>query len=147
MYKRIRKLILLIILSFFITGCKNYRSFIYKVESGDRIRIELETSNGYDIDGDLPFTIKKDNEKLCQGTFIDLEDYDKYVKMVNDENINKIITNGNKNGMTYLFYNHNNEEWNYIIKINDSKTAVLIGNVISQDSAEQCFNRLSMNVE
>ena len=49
--------------------------------------------------------------------------------------------------MTYLFYNHNNEEWNYIIKINDSKTAVLIGNVISQDSAEQCFNRLSMNVE
>ena len=30
---------------------------------------------------------------------------------------------------------------------NDSKTAVLIGNVISQKSAEQCFDKLSMNVE
>ena len=147
MQKKITKLFLLLIITFFISGCKSYRSFTYKVETGDRIRVELDTSNGYEIDGDLPFTIKKDGEKLCQGTFINLDDYDKYINTVNDKNINEIITSGNKNGMTYLFYNHNDEEWNYIIKINDSKTAVLIGNVISQKSAEQCFDKLSMNVE
>lgn len=147
MKNKLLKLSLLFITFFTICGCKNYKAFTYKVETGDRIRVELDKSNGYNIDGNLPFTITKDNETVSQGSFISLDDYESYINVINNSESNTIISNGKKDGMIYMFYSHNSQEWNYIIKIENTNTAVLLGNIVSQESAEKCFNKLSISLE
>ena len=100
-----------------VTGCNTTKSYTYNVETGDSIKVKLNTSDGYDITSDLPFTISKDGKTLSQGTFITLDGYNQYLKLVNQDSNSKILNKGNKNGVEYLFYSYNNSEYNYIIKI------------------------------
>ncbi len=132
---------------FTLTGCSTSLAYTFKVETGDKIKIELNTTGGYSMTSNLPFVISKDEESLSQGIFISSDQYDQYISSVNNDSNAKIIENTTKDGIEYTFYSYNNSEWNYIIKINNSNTGLLIGNPISQESAEECFGRLTITKE
>ena len=125
------------------TGCTTTKSYTFKVETGDNIEVKLDASDGYDITSDLPFTISKDGEDLSQGTFITLDGYDYYITGVNNNSDAKIIDSGTKNGLEYTFYSYDSE-YNYIIKVKDSNTGLVIGNIVSEESAKECFDRLTI---
>ena len=129
-----------------VTGCTTTKSYTYGVETGDSIKIELNTSDGYDITSNLPFTISKEDKILSQGTFITLDAYNQYLAAVNGDLNSKILDSGSKGGITYTFYSYNNSEFNYIIKIDGSKTGILLGNQNSQIEAQECFNRLTFSL-
>ncbi len=147
MKKLIRMLSVIFILTLTLTGCTTSKSFIYKVQTGDSVEVKLDTSNGYNLSSDLPFTISKDNTKLSQGTFITMDGYNQYIELVNNDTNSKIIDSGNKNGITYTFYTYNNSEFNYVIKINNSNTGILLGNPNSQKEAKEIFERLTFSLE
>lgn len=147
MKKLIRLLSVIFILTLILTGCTTSKSFIYKVQTGDSVKVKLDTSNGYNLSSDLPFTISKDNTKLSQGTFITMDGYNQYIELVNNDTNSKIIDSGNKNGITYTFYTYNNSEFNYVIKINNSNTGILLGNPNSQKEAEEIFEKLTFSLE
>lgn len=147
MKKLIRVLSVIFILTLILTGCTTSKSFIYKVQTGDSVEVKLDTSNGYNLSSDLPFTISKDNTKLSQGTFITMDGYNQYIELVNNDTNSKIIDSGNKNGITYTFYTYNNSEFNYVIKINNSNTGILLGNPNSQKEAEEIFEKLTFSLE
>lgn len=147
MKKLIRMLSVIFILTLTLTGCTTSKSFIYKVQAGDSVEVKLDTSNGYNLSSDLPFTISKDNTKLSQGTFITMDGYNQYIELVNNDTNSKIIDSGNKNGITYTFYTYNNSEFNYVIKINNSNTGILLGNPNSQKEAKEIFERLTFSLE
>lgn len=147
MKKLIRVLSVIFILTLILTGCTTSKSFIYKVQTGDSVEVKLDTSNGYNLSSDLPFTISKDNTKLSQGTFITMDGYNQYIELVNNDSNSKIIDSGNKNGITYTFYTYNNSEFNYVIKINNSNTGILLGNPNSQKEAEEIFEKLTFSLE
>lgn len=147
MKKLIRVLSVIFILTLILTGCTTSKSFIYKVQTGDSVEVKLDTSNGYNLSSDLPFTISKDNTKLSQGTFITMDGYNQYIELVNNDTNSKIIDSGNKNGITYTFYTYNNSEFNYVIKINNSNTGILLGNPNSQKEAKEIFERLTFSLE
>ena len=128
-----------------LTGCTTTKSYTFKVETGDEIEVKLNTNDGYDITSDLPFSILKDEETLSQGTFITIDQYNQYISSVNNDSNSKIIESTTKNGLEYTFYSYNDSEWNYVIKVADSSTGLLIGNPISEESAKECFNRLTIN--
>lgn len=130
-----------------ITGCSSFKAYTFTVETGDKIKVKLDTSDGYDITSDLPFTITQDEETLSQGTFITLDGYNQYIAVVNSDSNAEIIDSGNKDGITYTFYSYNDSEFNYIIKIDDSNTGILLGNPISEESAKECFERLTISKE
>jgi len=69
------------------------------------------------------------------------------LNVVNNDPSSSIIENNSKDNLKYLFYNYNNSEWNYIIKINNSNTGVLLGSNVSIDSARDCFDRLEFIIE
>lgn len=129
-----------------ITGCASTKSYTYSVQTGDKVKIELNTSNGHDITSNLPFTISKDDKTLSQGTFITIDGYNQYVNAVNNDSKASIIENGSKDGITYIFYSYNDSEFNYIIKIDGSNTGILLGNSNSKQEAKDCFNRLSISL-
>lgn len=147
MKRKLRLFLLAIVAIFLVTGCTTSKSFTYTVTTGDKIKVELNTTDGYDISSNVPFEISKDGETLSQGTFITLDGYEQYLEAVRSDSNAKVIDNGNKNGATYMFYSYNNSEFNYIIKVNGSQTGILLGNPNSQTEAEEVFNLLTFSEE
>lgn len=130
-----------------VTGCSTNKAFTWDVATGDKIKIQLETTDGYDITSELPFAVSKGGETLSQGTFVTIDGYNQYMNAVKIDSNAKVIDNGTKNGVTYTFYSVNNSEFNYLIKIDNSNTGILLGNPNSQAEAEEVFNRLTISKE
>lgn len=145
MKKIIMSISLIGIMLLSLTGCTKTMSYTYKVETGDNVKITLKTNDGYSFTSDLPFVISKDGSKLSQGTFINSSYYDQYVDSAT--NTGKIIDKGSNDDIEYVFYSYNDTEYNYIIKIKNSNTSLLLGNPNSQEEAEKCFKLLSFNLE
>ena len=64
-----------------LAGCSvtKTKSLTYEVETGDNIKVTLDTSDGYSIQSDLPFTITKDGTEIMSGTFVTDDGYEYYV--------------------------------------------------------------------
>lgn len=133
----------LALILFVTTGCTSSKSFTYNVTTGDKIEVKLNTSNGYDLTSNVPFKITKDNQTLSQGSFITLEGYNEYVVALPKNSNVKVLEQKSENGLEYLFYSYNDSEYNYVIKISNSNTGILLGNNVSEESAKECFRRLT----
>ena len=129
------------------TGCSTSITLTWDVETGDSIKIKLDTTDGYDMTSELPFSISKDGESLSQGTFITIDGYNQYMNAVETDPTANVIETDTRNGITYTFYSVNNSEFNYIIKIDGSNTGILLGNPNSKAEAEEIFNRLTISVK
>lgn len=148
------KKIIVLIVSFVLlmsltTGCNtNFsKSYTFDVETGDSIKVELDATDDYDLSSEMPFAISCDDEVLSQGTFIFAEEYEEYVEAVlSDENA-KLLDSGKKDGNDYYFWSYKDSEWNYVIKIKDSNTGIVLGNPVSEESAKECFDRLTISLE
>ena len=149
---RMKKIITLLLctcmFAFVLTGCTSFKSYTYNVDTGDQIELRLDTTGGYDISSDLPFTISKDGETLSQGSFIVGEGYDYYEAAIGSDSAAEVIEEKSRNGLEYIFYSYDGAsgmEYNYVIKIVGSDTALLIANTVSEESARECFERLTIS--
>lgn len=130
-----------------LTGCTKSKSYTFTVETGDKVKVQLNTTDGYDLSSDLPFTISKNGNTLSQGTFITTDGYNQYIDVVNSDSNARILDSGTKDGISYTFYSYNDSEFNYVIKIDDSNTGILLGNPNSQEEAKKCFELLIFTLE
>lgn len=134
-----------LLLSF--TGCTTTKSFTYSVETGDSIKITLDTSDGYDLSSDLPFTVSKDGETLMQGTFIQGEYYEQYVDLAKTDSSCTVLDESSDGNIEYVFYSVNDSEYDYVVSIKNSNTALVLGSQKSQSEAEECFKLLTFSAE
>ena len=130
-----------------LAGCTTTKSYTFSVETDDKIKVELNTTDGYDLSSDLPFTVSKDGKTLSQGTFMEVSYYDEYVNAANTDSLAKVIDQGSKGEIEYVFYSYNDSEYNYIIKVKNSNTGIILGNPNSQEEAEKCFELLTFTLE
>lgn len=130
-----------------LTGCTKSKSYTFSVETGDKIEIKLNSTDGYDLSSTLPFTISKDGNTLSQGTFITISSYNEYVNAAKTDSLAKVIDESSKDNIEYVFYSYNNSEYNYVIKVKNSNTGILLGNPNSQEEAEKCFELLTFSLE
>ena len=150
MKKKISIFMICISIMLMAVGCGNIsssKSYTFTVETGDAVKIELDTSDNYDISSDLPFAITKDDEVLSQGTFMQGEMYNQYVESIDGDAKAKVIDTGKVGENEYLFYEYDNSEFNYVVLVGDSKTGLIIGNNVSEESAKECFERLTITLE
>lgn len=131
-----------------LVGCdvRASKSFTFNVDTGDTIEVSLDTTDAYDLSSDLPFAISCDGEKLTQGTFVDGEVYEQYVRNVEHDANAELLDSGKKDGNEYIFWCYDDEEYNYLVLVADSDTCVLLGNITSERSAKKCFERLTISV-
>ena len=59
MKRKIRYIGLILAVLFMITGCTTAQAYTFDVETGDMIRVELNTTGGYDLSSEVPFTISR----------------------------------------------------------------------------------------
>ncbi len=144
-----KRLVCSILVAMFVllaAGCTSSKTVTYNVETGDSISIKLDTSEGYDISTDVPFTISQNDETISQGTFITAESYQQYVDAVKSTEGVTIIDSGENDTCEYLMWNNNDTEYDYVVLIKESDTGVLIGNNVSEKSAKECFDRLTISI-
>lgn len=147
MKKNIIKVCMVFMMMFLLVGCTTKKIVTFEVQTGDKIKVELNTKDKYDITVNVPFSIMKEEQTLSDGTFITLDGYQSYLNSINSDSAAAIIDSGEKNGVTYTFYSYNNKEFNYLIKVNNSSTAILLGNSHSEEEAKECFERLTFSKE
>lgn len=137
----------LAIISVMFAGCgtSSSKAYTFTVNNGDKIKIEVNTSDDYDISSEVPFTISCNGDALSQGSFILGEAYEQYVAVVETDDNAELLDSGTKDGNEYIFWCYNGSEYNYAILIKDSSTGIVLGNPISQESAQECFNRLTIS--
>lgn len=132
-----------------LTACstKSSKAYTVTVDNGDKIKVALNTEDNYDLSSEVPFTISRDGKTLSQGSFVLAESYQQYVGVVNTDENAKLIASGTKDGNEYIFWGYNDSEFNYAILIKGSNTGVVIDNPVSEESAKEGFDRMTISVE
>lgn len=146
--KKLICLIMVICIAAACIGCtsKFTKSITYSVETGEKVKVSMEATDGYDLTGENepPFIITYNGEQLSHGTFIGGEFYESYEQIVKEDPNAKQLAAGELNGGKYLFWSYGENEFNYIILLKGGKTAVILGNNTSEESAKAVFERLTI---
>ena len=154
--KKIRIMVIVVMLLglilFVLTGCekKTSKSYVFSVDTGDKIEIKMDTTGGdYDLTSKLPIEFSIDDEVVSQGTFGTEDAYDLYSDIWESDENAKLIEKKSRDNIKYIFYEYNGEagtEYDYVIKIKHSDTCFILGNIESKSSAIEIFNRLEFIV-
>lgn len=130
-------------------GCTTSSSmtYLFSVDNGDSVKITLDTTDHYKMTSEVPFTISHDGETLSQGAFIQGEAYSEYINAVERDEKAYVLDSGTKDGNEYEFWKYNDSEYNYVIKVAGTNTGIVLGNNVSQESAQECFNRLTISAK
>lgn len=147
MKNKILTVLITVMVMVWFTGCNTSLSYTYKVSTGDNVKIELDTTDGYSITSKVPFEISKDGDVLSNGTFIDSKQYDSYVNVINSDENAKLLDESSNDNIKYVFWNYNDTEYNYVILIQESKTGIVLGNTVSEECAKEVFKRLKITLE
>ena len=122
----------------------------FALETGDEVKVEFNTTDGYNIIKDVPFEITLNNETQTVGTFITKDMVAEHVKLIASGDPNaEFIETDVKDGTEYTFWSYDNEEYkeyNIVASIKDSNIGILLGNPISEESARECFDRLTISM-
>lgn len=151
--KKIRRNGICFILSVFLltllSGCStsSSKAFTFSVDTGDSVQVRLVTSDGYDLSSDVPFVISHEGKTLSQGAFMPRESYEQFVGAIESDENAVLLDSGTKDGNDYIFWSYNDSEFDYAILIDGSNTGIVLGNIVSQESAVECFNRLTVSAE
>ncbi len=132
-----------------LTACttSSSMSFTFDIDNGDKVKIELDTSTGYKLSSDVPFEISYKDKNVTTGSFMHSEGYDYYLEAAQTDSGVEDFESGSKDGNDYFYWNYNDKEFNYVIAVDGSDTVVIIGNQVSEESAEDVFERLTITAE
>ena len=126
------------------------KSYTFNVETGDTIKVKLDTSNGMSLSQkDGQFTVKKDEENILQGMFIHETGYNSYLAIKGQQGM-RVLEDTEKDGNTYYMYEIEGEsgtEENFVVWIRDSKTGMLIASLAGQEKAKEAFESLTITKE
>ena len=147
MKKRLVYVFTILSIMILFVGCGNTKTsntYTFNVETGDSVKVKLDTSDKYNITSEVPFEISQDGDVKSQGTFIFGEAYEQYKDVVDTDENAELLDSGNKDGNEYVFWSYNDSEYNYAILIKGSSTGLILANDVSEESAKECFNRLTI---
>jgi len=137
----------------YLAGCKanSSMSFTYSVTTGDKVKVTLNTTDGYTMNTENPFVVSKDGEEILTCQFLTKGGYEYYSDLINDEILEsqngRIIESGNKNNFDYIFYTieSNFVENDFFVRLND-QTSLIIGSLASEEEAKKCFDSLTFEI-
>lgn len=130
-------------------ACSTQKAVTYQVDTGDSVKIAINTKDGFDITMDVPFTVSKEEAAIFTGSFIYAEYYDVYRQVVEEDSNVVLLDEGSKDGNDYFFYSFEGNigtEYNYIIMINDSKTAIAMSSLVGEKEASEAFEAMTISL-
>lgn len=130
-----------------LTSCTYLdHSGTFNVETGDKIKVTVDAKAGYDLSLDVPFTISKDDEKIFSGTFLYQDLYSGYRDAFDAEPSAELVDEGEKDGNEYFAFTVGGE-CDYLVKVADSSTALMLSSTAGADAAQQAFESITIASE
>lgn len=133
------------------SGCSTNanKSVTYQVDNGDSVKITIDTKAGFDISMDVPFTVTKGDTTIFNGSFIYAEYYDTYREIIDTDSNAALLDEGSKDGNKYFFYSfegNSGTEYDYIILVQNSQTAIAMASLVGEKEALEAFNAMTISL-
>ncbi|MCH5298732.1 MAG: hypothetical protein J1E96_03110 [Ruminococcus sp.] len=151
--KTISAVLLALLFALMLTSCTTHStmSFTFNVETGDCIKVDLDTSNGLTLSQENgEFHVKNGDQKILDGIFTTKENYDSYMGLKDTDAMNVIEEGKTGNNNDYLFYECESDlgtEYDFIVWVEGSNTGVLVGSLTDQETAKNAFDSLTISLE
>ena len=145
-------LTLVFVIAFMISGCNvsTSKSYSFDVETGDRIKVTLDTSGDLSLSQkDGHFIVTEEDEKILEGIFIHEEGYKAYVDIKGEQGMT-VLEDTQKDGNRYYMYEFDGTvgtEDNFVMWIDDSNTGLIMASLAGRDKAKEAFERLTIENE
>ncbi|MGN0272558.1 MAG: hypothetical protein ACI4DL_07360 [Lachnospiraceae bacterium] len=150
--KKMKFLAIPLLLAVILSACsgKTSKSYTFRVETGDSIKVELDTSEDYDLEQENGrFMVVNGEETVLEGCFITEETYDQYQSIKSNASV-EVLKEDKKDENRYFFYKcegSGGTEYDYVLWIKGSHTGILMGGLEGQEAAESAFERISFSVD
>lgn len=140
-----------IVIAMMLTACTTSaeKAVTYNVDTGDSVKIIIDTKGGFDITTDVPFTVSKGDTAIFTGSFIYAEYYDVYHQVVDEDSNAVLLDEGSKDGNDYFCYSfegNSGTEYDYFILIKDSNTAIAMASLIGEKEASEAFKAMTISL-
>lgn len=134
-----------------LSGCSTNanKSVTYQVDNGDSVKITIDAKAGFDITMDVPFTVTKGDADILTGSFIYAEYYDTYREVIDADSKAVLLDEGSKDGNKYFFYSFEGNagtEYDYIILVQNSQTAIAMASLVGEKEASEAFNAMTIGL-
>lgn len=151
--KKVYKVLFCMIILLILSGCEfeTSRAITFDIETGDKIEVKLDTTDGYALSQeDGKFFVKKKEEEILQGVFMTNEKYDIYLENVHISKDVRINEEGKKGEHDYLAFeigDGNHLEQGILLKVKNTQTNILLASTSMKEEALQAFQYLSFAAE
>jgi hypothetical protein len=136
-----------VLMSAVLTGCASNSSMscTFNVETGDSIRVELDTSGSdYKLKADgSRFIINEEDTDVITGIFLTADMYDQYESAISETGT--ILESDG-----YILYEYAGEsgtERNILLMVPDSETGIIMGSLADEETVRDIYGRLSFTNE
>ena len=150
--KRCTMILSTILLILALCACEVTSSFSYSfdVATGDRIKVELDTSTGLDLSQkDGRFFVKEGEDKIVEGLFITRETYEERMAMEGSPEITT-VEQSEKDGNSYWMYEVDGQaglETDCLLWVEGSDTGIRMGSLAGREKAQNAFAHLTFSVD
>lgn len=138
-----------LILMLSLTACHSEKSYTFQIENGERIKITLDTSDGWQLSQkDGVFTVQKEDNDILTGYFLTADGFAQNAAAVTASPDAEIITAAPEDSPTFYFYEYQGEagtEVDYLFKVEGAETGVMMGSLSSREEAEAAFKLLEFS--
>lgn len=137
------------VMVFMLSACSasSSKSYTFSVETGDKIKVTLDTSDGFTLTQEKGhFFVKKDDENILEGIFIREDGYNNYLAIKGEQGM-RVIEDKEKDGNPYYMYEIEGEsglEDNYVLWVKDAKTGILMASIAGREQAQAAFSNLTI---
>lgn len=128
-------------------ACTKTMSYTFVVETGDKIKVEMDVTDGYTFSQkDGTFTAAMDGKDILTGIFLTEEMYGQYLEAIQGEDF-EILKESQQNGYSYVQYRYAGDhvENNFVCWVTGSNTGIFIASLEEQETAEQAFQKLTIS--
>lgn len=143
-WNRLLRGFLCIFFVFTLSGCETSVSLTFQIENGDKIKVTLDTTDGYKLSEEQgKIYIKKDDKMILGGYFLTEQGYEDKLNVVlsTSESEVKILDKQPEN-LLYQFVGEMGLETIRIMKIEDSHTGILIGGFEAEEEVKAAMDSL-----
>ncbi len=130
-------------------GVTTYMSYAFTMENGDQVTVRLDTTDGHKISqGNGRVYILLEEETVLQCIFLDTELCTAYDEEIRANPDVTILAERSQDGNKYLFYTVEGAagtEHDFLVKISDTDTGMLIGSLSGEETALRAFKHLHLS--
>lgn len=124
-----------------LTACTTSFALTFEVETGDSIKVELDTTGGYALKANgATFEVYDGDTLISKGIFLTEEMLAPYLELTEGSQDDITVLEKSENSIFY----HTGNEWNYVFLVDNSSTGVALVNLTSQESAQECYSLLTI---